>query len=75
MLTLTQFATDHWFAITSVSAYVFIGAVAVMPKPGDPRPFSAKAYEAFYDLLHMLANKAVERKPSLALNPPAPKES
>ncbi len=70
METITKLIAEHWVGIALVSGYIFIGAVSTMPKPGDPRPLSEKLYESFYDLLHMLANKAVERRPNLAL--PAP---
>lgn len=46
--------------------YATLGAVSTMPKPGDARPVSIKAYEWLYDFLHLMSQKVVERNPKLA---------
>jgi hypothetical protein len=63
---MKDFIANNSTIIIFVGLYIAVAAVSVMPKPGDPRPYSEKFYESFYDLLHLLANKAVERNPKLA---------
>jgi hypothetical protein len=69
MTTLAQFVTDHWAAITFVGLYFFVAAVSVLPTPGDPRPWSEKLYESFYNFLHVISNRVVEKRPQLAPKP------
>jgi hypothetical protein len=69
MTCISQFVVAHWFAITSVTAYLFLAAVATMPAPGDPQPLRTKFYVWFYDFLHLVSNKVSEKHPGVI--PPA----
>jgi len=61
-----SFISEHWAGIGFVSLYVFTALIATMPAPGDARAVSAKIYAWFYDFLHVLSNKIVERHPAAA---------
>lgn len=64
---LTAFISAHWVAISFALAYLFVAAANCLPEPEDPRPASTKIYDFFYTLVHLLANKVVERRPNLAV--------
>lgn len=47
-------------------AYIGVAFSNSLPEPGDPRPVSQKLYSVFYNMTHLLTNKAIEKRPSLA---------
>ena len=61
---MINFLQAHWGVVTAISAYIFLALVSALPDPGDPRPISAKFYDAFYTALHVLANRVVVRYPN-----------
>lgn len=69
---MKQFIVDHYAAIGLAALYVFTAMVAALPSPGDSRPMSQKLYQWMYDCLHILSNRAVEKRPSLSA--PAPSQ-
>lgn len=66
---IQSFITAHWEILSFVLAYCFVAFVNSIPAPGDPRPLSEKMYDTVYTFLHVIANKAVERRPNLATAP------
>lgn len=66
---MKQFIVEHWVSIVFGVVYIFTAVVAALPQPGDPRPFSVKAYQCVYDTLHVLLNRAIEKNPNLAPKP------
>ena len=68
----SDFVAAHWGTIVFAVLYIFIGAVGTMPTPDDPRPFRTKVYQWFYDFLHLISNKAIEKNPKLAAAEPKP---
>lgn len=70
---MKQFIVEHWVSIMLGSLYLFTAVVSALPQPGDPRPLSQKLYQWLYDCLHILSNRAIEKKPNLAIvKPPQP---
>ena len=69
MNALTQFVSAHWVAISFGAAYLFVGAVSCLPKPGDPGSAGQKTYLWLYGFLNLLSNRAVEKNPRLAAVP------
>lgn len=67
MQALIALIAAHSTIVTVVVAYVGLAIVQGLPEPGDPRPVSQKLYSTFYTAAHLLANKAVEKRPGLAL--------
>ena len=63
---MKDFVLAHWQLIGLIAAYVGIAFVECLPEPGDPRSVSAKTYDTIYRVLHVLANKAIEKNPKLA---------
>lgn len=63
---MTQFLSEHLTLILLGIAYVGVAMIETMPKPDDPRPHNAKLYQWCYDALHLIANKAIEKRPELA---------
>lgn len=60
-----NFIIDHWGVLTFGGLYLFTAIVAALPEPGDPRPLSQKLYQCFYDSLHILSNRAIEKRRDL----------
>lgn len=67
-----NFIVEHWGVLTVGGVYLFTAVVAALPEPGDPRPLSQKLYQCLYDSLHILSNRAVEKRPSLQVQKPTP---
>lgn len=67
MNTLIQFVEANKTVIILGAAYLFVGLANSLPDPDDPRPVGKKIYATVYLLAHLLANKAVEKRPGLAM--------
>jgi hypothetical protein len=66
---MTNFLLAHWEIVTAVSAYIFLAFVGALPKPGDPRPVAEKVYQAFYDAVHLLANRVPSKYQPQTIQP------
>jgi hypothetical protein len=64
-----NFLAEHATLIGLAAAYIGLAFVAALPEPGDPRPVGQKLYATFYTAAHLLANKAIEKRPNLAFTP------
>jgi hypothetical protein len=62
---MKQFILDHATLLSVLGAYVFLGVVSTLPKPGDPRPLGAKLYSSFYAFLNLIANRVAEKEAAL----------
>lgn len=63
---MTQFLSEHLTLILLGIAYFGVAVIETMPKPDDPRPRNAKLYQWLFDASHLIANKAIEKRPELA---------
>ena len=63
---MKDFILQHATMLSFIGAYLFLGLVSCLPKPGDPRPVSAKLYDGFYQFLHLISNRVAEKQPAAA---------